>query len=364
MNVLSLFDGISCGKLALDRANIPVTNYFASEIDKYCIQISKKNHPDIIQLGDIKNIKAEDLPKIDLLIGGSPCQGFSIAGKQLNFNDERSALFFEYIRLLRELKPKYFLLENVKMKKEYKDIITEHLGVNPIEINSSLVSAQNRRRLYWTNIPNISLPKDKGILLKDIIEYGIVDRDKSFCIDSNYHKGGNIKNYFEKSRRQLIFCENYVQWDTNNKGHNSHDQRANYLDCKSGTLRGKQHAKCIYSLTETRTEEAKKIRSEHFKKTGKDFSPRRFKELVPRKDEKSNCLTATFSTKEHIIIDEKYTIRKLTPIECERLQTIPGNYTEGVSNTQRYKMIGNGWTVDIIAHLFRNLLCYEDTEWQ
>ena len=169
MNVLSLFDGISCGRLALERAGIPVTNYYASEIDKYALQIANKNYPANIQLGDVLNIKGSTLPKIDLLIGGSPCQGFSISGKRLNFDDPRSKLFFEFVRLLKECKPKWFLLENVKMKKEWQDIISEHLGVQPIEINSALVSAQNRKRLYWTNIPGIEQPCDKGILLKDIL---------------------------------------------------------------------------------------------------------------------------------------------------------------------------------------------------
>lgn len=166
MNVLSIFDGMSCGRIALERAGIKVDNYYASEIDKYAIQIAKKNYPDIIHIGDVTKVKANDLPKIDLLIGGSPCQGFSFAGKQLNFEDERSKLFFEFVRLLEECKPKYFLLENVKMKKEYQDIISSYLGVEPIKINSSLVSAQNRERLYWTNIPNIRQPEDKGIFIK------------------------------------------------------------------------------------------------------------------------------------------------------------------------------------------------------
>ena len=174
MKVLSLFDGISAGRVALERAGIPVEAYYASEIDKYAIQVSKKNYPDIIQLGDVRDIKGCDLPKIDLLIGGSPCQGFSFSGLQLNFEDERSKLFFEYVRILKEINPTYFLLENVPMKKEYQDVISEQLGVEPLLIDSRLVSGQQRRRLYWTNIPNISQPEDMNILLKDIIEEGCV----------------------------------------------------------------------------------------------------------------------------------------------------------------------------------------------
>ena len=170
MNVLSLFDGMSCGQLALDRLGVKVDMYLAAEIDKYAMSIAKKNYPNTVHLGDVTKLRGMDLPKIDLLMGGSPCQGFSFAGKQLNFDDPRSALFFEFVRLLEETKPKYFLLENVRMKQEYQDVISEHLGVKPIMINSALMSAQNRVRLYWTNIPNITQPEDKGIVLKDILE--------------------------------------------------------------------------------------------------------------------------------------------------------------------------------------------------
>jgi DNA (cytosine-5)-methyltransferase 3A len=163
MNVLSLFDGMSCGQIALNKLGIKYDNYFASEIDKYAIKVTQNNYPNTKQLGNVVDVKGKDLPKIDLLIGGSPCQGFSFAGKQLNFEDHRSKLFFEFVRLLEECKPKYFLLENVNMKQEYQDIISKYLGVKPILINSNLVSTQNRRRLYWTNIPNINQPKDKNI---------------------------------------------------------------------------------------------------------------------------------------------------------------------------------------------------------
>jgi site-specific DNA-cytosine methylase len=262
VNVLSLFDGMSCGQIALERLGINVDNYYASEIDKYAIKIAQKNYPDTIHVGDVTKLNAADIPnKIDLLIGGSPCQGFSFAGKQLNFDDPRSKLFFEFVRLYKELKPKYFMLENVRMKKECQDVISEYLGVEPIAINSNLVSAQNRYRLYWTNIPVVGQPIDKGIMLMDIIDNGFVDRDKSHCLDANYFKGGNLKSYFEKNRRQLVF-------------------------------------------------------------SGK----------------------------------HKDNFRKLNPVECERLQTVPDNYTKGVSNTQRYKMLGNGWTVDVIAHIFKNLI--------
>lgn len=295
MNVLSLFDGISAGQVALERAGIKVDKYFASEIDKHAIKVTMANYPNTIQLGNICNIRASDLPKIDLLIGGSPCQGFSFAGKQLAFNDPRSALFFEYVRLLKELKPKYFLLENVRMKKEHLDVISQQLGVEPVVINSSLVSAQNRVRYYWANF-SIIQPQDKGIMLKDIIEQGEVDRDKSHCLDASYFKGGNLKSYFEKHRRQLVF--NY-----------SSSGRGN------GIIEG------------------------------------RFTDA-----EKALTLTATgYSNRSMSAVMkdvENFTWRKLTPLECERLQTFPDNYTNHVSNTQRYKALGNSWTVDVIAHIF------------
>jgi len=170
MNILSLFDGMSCGRLALDRLGIKVDKYYASEIDKYAIEVSSANYPDIIQIGDVCDVKGEDYPDIDLVLAGSPCQGFSFAGNQLAFDDPRSALFFEFVRILKEVKPKYFLLENVKMKKEFLDVISEHVGVEPILINSALVSAQNRLRYYWTNIPGVEQPEDRGIVLRDILE--------------------------------------------------------------------------------------------------------------------------------------------------------------------------------------------------
>jgi len=203
INVLSLFDGISCGQIALERAGFEVENYFASEIDKYAMQITMANYPNTKQLGDVKNVTANQLPKIDLLIGGSPCQGFSFAGAGLNFEDERSKLFFEFVRLKNELNPKYFLLENVKMKQEFQDIISEQLEVKPIMINSSLVSAQNRERLYWTNIPVVGQPTDKGILLKDIIEDGECLKDKSQTILATLYKE-NAKSMIKRNKQGLL----------------------------------------------------------------------------------------------------------------------------------------------------------------
>jgi len=306
MNVLSLFDGMSCGQIALDKLGIKVDKYFASEIDKYAMKVTMENYPNTIQLGSVEFVNKGMLNhEIDLLIGGSPCQGFSFAGKQLNFQDERSKLFFEFVRLKNELKPKYFLMENVKMKKEYQDVISSYLGCEPVIINSSLVSAQNRVRLYWTNIPSVIPPKNKEIYLADIIENGIVDRNKSYCIDANYAKGGNLNQYFKKSRRQLVFC---------------------------GAMRGR------YIVAGKRQDGKMKT---------KGLTKQR---IEIRYDGKTNTITTVQKDNYAVFING---FRKLSPIECERLQTVPDNYTNHVSNSQRYKMLGNGWTVDVIEHILK-----------
>jgi len=339
MNVMSLFDGMSCGRLALDRAGLPVTRYFASEIDKYAIQIAKKNYPDTIHLGDVRDVwwpETFEGLKIDLLLGGSPCQGFSYAGKGLNFDDPRSKLFFEYVRLLKEAKPKYFLLENVRMKQDSQDIISEYLGVEPVAINSSLVSAQNRYRLYWTNIP-FEMPEDRGIKLKDILEDGYVDRDKAHCLDANYYKGGNLKQYFEKHRRQLIFSEDGLchVGDADLKGH-SYVRRVYHPEGKAPSLCAASGGNLEPKILQT---------------------PRGWNNggLKAQDGKVPSLTTSSWEHNNHLTYDEGFTWRKLLPIECERLQTVPDNYTEGVSNTQRYKMLGNGWTVDVIASILKNL---------
>ena len=275
-------------QIALERLGIPVDNYYASEIDKYAIQVSQANYPDIIQVGDVTELDTSTLPKIDLIMGGSPCQGFSFAGKQLAFDDSRSALFFEFVRCVEELKPKYFLLENVRMKKEYLDVISECMGVEPIMINSALVSAQNRVRFYWTNIPGIEQPEQRGIVLRDILE---TNASNEYLAGENLqkkYKGGNQLNPNYKSQANTI-----------------HDTEG-----KSGTICAGTHGYANgYVVVET------------------------------------------------ISVDEDKEVywRKLTPVECERLQTVPDNYTNHVSNTQRYKMLGNGWTIEVITHILKNM---------
>lgn len=373
MNVLSLFDGMSCGRIALDRLGIKVDNYFASEIDKYAIKIAQKNYPETTHIGDVREVKANNLPDIDLLIGGSPCQGFSWAGKRLNFDDPRSALFFEFVRVLRECKPKYFLLENVNMKKEFQAIITEQLGVQPIRINSNLVSAQNRDRLYWTNIPVQSLPENKRIVLKDILEDGYTDREKSHCLDANYFKGGNLKSYFEKNRRQLVFeLDNnpnnssglILAGEADLKGH-GYNRRVYHPDGKAPTLAaasgGNLEPKVLYPASIV----GRRINGEGVRKDNDKSVPIN-QCLEVHENEKSRCLsTVEKDTLLSPLPEGRYPDayseemrlmwRKLTPLECERLQTVPDGYTEGVSNTQRYRMLGNGWTVDVICHLMEGM---------
>ena len=406
MNVLSLFDGMSCGQIALKKLGIPVKNYFASEIDKFAIKVAKANFPDMIHLGDVQNVKTSGQHlldefdcghKIDLLIGGSPCQGFSFAGKQLNFDDPRSQLFFEYIRLLKALKPKYFMLENVKMSKQSQQIITDYLGVEPVEINSNLVSAQNRRRLYWTNIPVDGLPEDKGTVLADILEDGYTDREKSYCLDASYYKGGgasNVRLYFEKSRRQIVFGSgmNVIGTATDIKGRES-IRRVYGVDGKAPTLLATTGGNTQPKVAVKGARIVNRRLDENGTRKDYDRTIEPVARLELRKDDKGGCLTTvqkdsvlafpkilqrargfnkgglkaldgktpTISTSawehnNHLTLDEGTTWRKLTPVECERLQTVPDGYTNHVSNTQRYKMLGNGWTVDVVKHLFKGLV--------
>lgn len=376
MRVLSLFDGISCGRVALERAGIPVEKYYASEIDKYAIQIAQKNYPDTIQIGDCTQIDfAKFRGEIDLVIGGSPCQGFSFAGKMLNFDDPRSKLFFEFVRAIREIQPKYFLLENVKMKQEFQDVISEHLGVQPIEINSALVSAQNRRRLYWTNIPISSLPEDKGILLKDIVHE---KADMDYAIGESWAKwfaeNGEfqcLKKYsaIDPEKAITMTARQYASWNRNfiletlNKYIVPFDKTLQILEKevekgKVGYFRKDSQANRVYFIHDKAVclcgdagGGAAKMGQYLFGCLTPDRVEKR--QNGQRFNDGKKFYTLTAQDKHGVLI-EGY-IRKLTPIECERLQTLPDNYTAGVSDTQRYKMLGNGWTADVIAHLLKGL---------
>tara|TARA_B100001250_G_scaffold122124_1_gene103692 strand:+ start:48889 stop:50610 length:1722 start_codon:yes stop_codon:yes gene_type:complete len=568
MKVLSLFDGMSCGRIALDQLGIPVEKYYASEIDKYAIQVSQANYPDIEQVGDICNLDPKDYQDVDLMLAGSPCQGFSFAGKQLAFDDPRSALFFEFIRLLKEIKPKYFLLENVRMKKEFLQVISQQVsecypeitfGIEPIFINSSLLSAQSRQRYYWTNIPGIQEPEDKGIVLRDILEDNYdSDRDKSYCIDANYSKtGAKPHHYKDKYRRQLVNkpikvgmnveevkvrkhevnisglqhllremkkesgktnkqiaketnmpvtkvehwfrtdssfaipgdniwlklkevlgiktevfdqevmefvyrdgvyetkqrvysdegksptitasnTEQYIETKpkmvgkTDTPGHDilkrvySEDGKSPTITAHAGKgtvpkietkpkqvgvavdINGHDILKRVYSPEgksptvttcqggnrEPKVVTGGAIRGRAYDNKGKrmdrdgsSVANKTTQMLELRKDNKSNAITTV--GKDSVVVEnlpdksqtiksqyykssranferqgtfhatgvqsEDLTWRKLTPLECERLQTVPDNYTDHVSNTQRYKMLGNGWTVAVIKHIFENM---------
>lgn len=297
MNVLSLFDGMSCGQIALNRANIQYNNYFASEIDKNAIKVTQHHYPNTVQLGDVTKIEFI-ATKIDLLIGGSPCQGFSFAGKQLNFDDPRSKLFFEFVRLVNDCKPTYFLLENVVMKKEYQDVITQYLGVEPIKINSSLVSAQNRVRLYWTNIPNVKEPEDRNISLSDILE------DDSI-INPRAIRGRRLNKATIIGRR--------LNPDGKRK---DYDKDIPITQCLEVRATNTNKSNCLTTV------------------------------------DKDNVLTTMPIGRHPNAFKDKLPFRYYTLKEYERLQTIPEGYTSVVSTSQAKKMIGNAWTVDVIAHIF------------
>lgn len=319
MNILSLFDGMSCGRIAAERAGLPVNKYYASEVDKFAIKVSQANWPDIIQLGDVTKWQDWDIDwsSIDLLIGGSPCQGFSFAGKQLAFDDPRSALFFVYVDILshiRSVNPDVkFMLENVKMKKQHMDVISEQLVVEPVFINSALVSAQNRQRYYWCNW-KVKQPEDKGILLADIIDGAICTHltprgNNKGCIRSIDGKTGSISS---------------SAWEHNNfvivqKGSPT---RAKSNQVKAGALTAGANSAGNHSQTDCVVFDGAEI---YTTPSGK------------------LCFKRTVGA------------RMFSPVEFERLQTVPENYTAHVSNTQRYKMLGNGWTVDVIAHIFKSM---------
>jgi|TARA_B100000900_G_scaffold290323_1_gene249164 DNA (cytosine-5)-methyltransferase 3A len=358
MNVLSLFDGMSCGQLALQQAGIKVDNYYACELDKYAIQVAQKNFPDTIQLGDVSEFSEDylkahnnfDDPPIDLLMGGSPCQGFSVAGKQLDFDDPRSKLFFEFVRIKDELQPKYFLMENVPMKQECQDIISKYLGVQPVTINSSLFSAQNRKRLYWTNIPFDIPTEDKGIVLQDILEDGIANdvmtnkEGKSHCITARYN-GAVWWNSIQRKQRTMV----QVGEADNIKGFDS-IKRIYSPSGKAPTLTtmqgGHREPKVAIGRIVNRRLDANGVRKDN------QLELPLSTQLEISDSDKSNCLTTV--NKDNVVV-EGMQWRKLTPLECERLQTVPDNYTNHVSNSQRYKMLGNGWTVDVIAHIMKGL---------
>lgn len=385
MNILSLFDGMSCGQQAIERVGIKINNYFASEIDKYAITVTMANYPNTKQLGSVTQVDGYSLPKIDLLIGGSPCQSFSFAGKRkgMSTKDEQeiltlehylelksqeyefegqSYLFWEYMRLLNEVKPKYFLLENVMMGEKWEKILSKAIGVNPIMINSSLVSAQNRQRLYWTNIgmkpsglfgdleSTIQQPKDLGILLKDILEPEV---DKKYFLSQKMIDGflGHNKNHegktgfvwqpTEGNKKGAYLRANAALCATDNSiiVHNTMPRSSKTGKGGTGPLK-RQDGK-TYCL-DTGNTNALQIVATQLGKSEKWGNCT---------NEKGKSYALLKLQPNGIILNSR--IRRLTPIECERLQTVKENYTNHVSDSQRYKMLGNGWTVDVIAHIFK-----------
>jgi DNA-cytosine methyltransferase len=377
MRVLSLFDGISCARVALDRAGLPVSEYLACEIDKHAIKVSTKNYPDIVHLGDVCTV--HDVGAIDLLIGGSPCTDLSIAkNNRQGLAGEHSSLFWEYVRILEEVKPTWFILENVaSMPKADKEIITETLGVEPVMINAALVSAQSRKRLFWTNIPQSGLPADRGILLKDIlqpdaeVDESMTTKGKSFCLTASYHKGGEGQWEYENNRkrkqRTMVKIGHIGEGEQYGQGGQAHRVYAP-LVATGAAIRGNARTETpdgvVYrdtldvrqdgkanSLTTTFTNKLSLVKIGHIGATdgqaNRVYSPDGKSATLSANGGGSGAKTGLYQLDGHI--------RKLTPVECERLQGLPDGYTEGIAKTHRYKALGNGFNVDVIVHLLTPL---------
>lgn len=384
MTVLSLFDGISCGMVALERAGIAVDNYIAYEIDKFAIQTSEKNYPEIVRRGNVFDGNFPDFRGVDLLIGGSPCTYWSIAKKnrETDCSGEGFRLFMQYVRALEETGAKYFLYENNhSIHQNIKDEISRRLGVQPIMINSALVSAQQRKRCYWTNIPNVTQPADKGILLKDIIDNAVPWQGKAYCLTANY-SWAYLKNTLERHQRTMV-AEPVRIGDI---GSDAQAHRIYSSEGKSISLSanggGQGGGTGLYAIPAMRVAEGTKrgyvgiMPGECVDLAYENSAQRRGRAMRT----KSNCLTTSCNFYQYCgtadkpiykvenglieidgnpypikIKDGCYLIRKLSPVECERLQTMPDNYTAGVSDRQRYRQLGNGWTADVIAHILGGL---------
>jgi len=323
MNVLSLFDGISCARVALDRAGIEVNAYMASEIDKNAIKVSEKNYPDIIRVGSVVGLEVEG--QVDLLIGGSPCQDLSIAKKdRKGLDGDRSGLFWEFLRIKKECNPQWFVLENVaSMPKADRDIITREMGVEPVMFNASLVSAQSRKRLFWTNIP-FDLPEDRGILLKDIMEADVEDK---FYVKKEMKTNG-------KTTGKVGYVGDGEQYGQGGQAHRVYSTEGKTPTMSSGP-----------ALIKVGRDVGRRLVDGH--RADADMSIPYERRIETREDDK--CGTLTSVAKDNLVVGER--IRKLTPIECERLQGLPDNYTEGVAMTHRYKCLGNAFNVDVVAHI-------------
>jgi DNA-cytosine methyltransferase len=345
MKVLSLFDGISCARVALgDR----VTTYSASEIDTNAIAISQTNYPDIVRLGDVREVKG--LTDIDLLIGGSPCQDLSIAKKdRKGLEGNRSGLFWEYARVLREVKPKWFILENVaSMPKADRDIITQELGVEPLLIDAALVSAQSRKRLFWTNIPGVTQPADRGILLKDILETEVGSefdiKGQTFTPTAGKHQVGHIGQTDAQANRVYSSEGKSVTLSANGGG----------LGAKTGLYWIASpypiHVPEGASTEPIRVGQEQRRKLKNGKRADDDPDVEAIRRIETRNDDKCGTLTTVLKDN-HVVNVPEGRIRKLTPVECERLQGLPDGYTAGVAKTHRYKCLGNAFHVEVIKHI-------------
>lgn len=356
MKILSLFDGISCGMLALKRAGIPVENYDAFEIDKYAIKVSENNCPNIIHHGDVFEGDFTQFKEYDLLLGGSPCTYWSIAkkGRETTSGGMGFKLFMEYVRALKESECKYFLYENnYSIHQNIKDEISKYLGVQPIMINSALVSGQNRKRCYWTNIPNVTQPDDKGIMLADILEDGLPWQDKSYCMTAQY-QGAIFSNTLQRKQRTMVAVPvgaaqrgRYTQTGSRNK--KAEGGTKQFIE-----IRKDNKSSCLTTVRKDSLVCAP-VRIGQIGKGGQGqriYSVRGKSIAMTANGGGTGGKTGLYKID---LPDGDYIIRKLTPVEAERLQTLPDNYTAGISNTQRYKCIGNGWTVDVIAHILKEL---------
>ena len=377
MNWLNLCSGGEIGRQAVKELGLPVTNWFSSEIDKFAIKVAQDNHRDIIHIGDIRNVidMTKNLP-IDVILCGSPCQGFSVAGKGLNFEHPQSKLFFDFVKIYKYHYERFpqckLLFENVRMKKEWQDIILNTLQeINPnlklYMINSSIVSAQNRLRMYITDF-EFDIPEDKNVKLRDIIECGCVDREKSYCLDANYWKGGNLKMYFEKSRRQLVFGDGCKQVGIADL--NGHDilKRVYSIEGKSPTLNtcngGNREPKivCGDKPLKSASITGRRLDRQGIRKDN-DLTVPITQTLEVSDSDKSRCLSTL--TKDTVVSplpkgrypdaygENALHWRKLTVKECCRLQTLPDDYCKAVSNSQGYKILGNGWTNEVIKFILK-----------
>ncbi len=368
--VLSLFDGMSGGQIALDNLGIRPQKYFASEIDKYAIQITQKNYPNTIQLGDVNNYDMwEFIPefswdKIDLLMGGSPCQDLSVAKQnRQGLEGKRSGLFWRFVEILEKAKPKYFLLENVaSMRDSDRDIITQILGVEPIMINSALVCAQQRKRYYWTNLKFITQPNDKGVFLKDIVEYNVMGK-----ANENYNSQYAFNQVRALDRKWFALCSSMYK-SVRAMGMTSVAIPCALRTRPSKLMPGIERKKVLELKHDGKANSLTSVQSDSMvafntplqignigtnAQAHRVYSVRGKSVTLSANGGGQGAKTGLYKIN---IPDGNYIIRKLTPLECERLQTVPEGYTEGVSNTQRYKMLGNGWTIDVISHIFKSIL--------